>query len=85
MVVFMDLEDENEPPEQVHNHWLMQQHQNAGLLRGLSLRTQSVGDDGRGNPNKDQAITRMLACYPYVAAQICYVLELHGRILMIYV
>lgn len=64
MVVFLDLEDENEPPEQVRSHWLMQQHENAGLLRSLSLRSQNVEDDGRGNPNKDQAITQMLACYP---------------------
>jgi hypothetical protein len=66
MVVFLDLEDENEPPEQVRNHWLMQQHENSGLLRSLSLRSQNVEDSGRDNPNKDQAITRMLACYPYV-------------------
>lgn len=67
MVVFLDLEDENEPPEQVRsNHWLMQQHGNANLLRSLSLRSQIEDDEGRENPNKKKSITEALACYPYV-------------------
>lgn len=66
MVVFLDLEDENEPPEQVRNsHWLIQQHGNADMLRSLSLR-EPKEDGGRENPNKEKGITEALACYPYV-------------------
>lgn len=69
MVVFLDLEDENEPPEQVrNNHWLMQQHGNADLLRTLSLRSQKDEEEDRENPNKEKGITEALACYPVIAS-----------------
>jgi len=69
MVLFIDLEDESEPPEQLGNnphHWLM--HDNTDFLRGLT-----IGNEGRAggvevareNPNKN-AITEALGCYPYV-------------------
>lgn len=59
MVVFLDLEDEGEPPEQLggemgmgmnRTHWMMQHHGNVGqdLLRGLSLGTTRAGIGARG-------------------------------------
>jgi hypothetical protein len=69
MVVFLDLEDDAEPPEQMRTgeHWSMQ-HGTAGVLRSLSMRRErGVGEaDERENPNKEKAITRALGCYPYV-------------------
>lgn len=62
MVVFLDLEDEAEPPE----HWLLN---NAGVLRTLDLgdpREKVDVDEERDNPNKQKAVTKALGCYPYV-------------------
>lgn len=71
MVLFVDLEDETEPPElQGGNHWSMQE--NAGGLRVVSLGNQrsfgasiptTVGGDIRDNPNKN-VLTEALGCYP---------------------
>jgi hypothetical protein len=73
MVLFVDLEDESEPPEQIRgNHWPV--HDNAGVLRSLSLgNSLGVGRDLKGdeeggareNPNKN-VLTEALGCYPYV-------------------
>jgi hypothetical protein len=72
MVVFLDLEDDVEPPEQmrVREHWSMQHGTvNAGVLRSLSIRGERGVDPAaheRENPNKEKAITKALGCYPYV-------------------
>ena len=63
MVLFVDLEDESEPPEIINTHW---QHQHS---YERDLRTAHVGAlDGAGgdriNPNKN-VMTEALGCYPY--------------------
>lgn len=78
MVLFVDLEDENEPPEQlVCGRWSSLQHDSKpevarrilGLLPipaavGLTS-IDSKGDNGevRENPNKN-SLTEALGCYP---------------------
>jgi hypothetical protein len=66
MVVFVDLEDESEPPERAA-HWSLLNERggigNISSLRGLSL-TDGIRADQRDNPNKN-AITEALGCYPY--------------------
>ena len=68
MVVFLDLEDDAEPPEQMRarEHWSMQ-HGTVGVLRSLSIRGERGVDvtNERENPNKEKAITKALGCYPY--------------------
>lgn len=69
MVVFLDLEDEAEPPEQ-GAHWL-QHHERgyAGVMRRLDINaveTEGWEDVERENPNKKKPITEALGCYPYV-------------------
>ncbi len=73
MVVFLDLEDDTEPPEQ-GAHWL-QRHERgyAGVLRRLDLN--AGGSEGREvvereNPNKKKPITEALGCYPYVLPEL---------------
>ena len=71
MVVFVDLEDESEPPELIggNKHWSL--HDHASVLKGLSLeaglgtgKVQVAGRDAnRNNPNKN-ALTEALGCYP---------------------
>lgn len=65
MVIFVDLEDESEPPESVPHWSQLQQHGGIGSM--LSLIDLSLKDGlqhDRGNPNKN-AITEALGCYPY--------------------
>jgi hypothetical protein len=69
MVLFVDLDDEAEPPERVGvtPHW--SQLSNNGILRSLStiagLNMKEGDGEARENPNKN-AITEALGCYPYV-------------------
>jgi hypothetical protein len=72
MVVFLDLEDDAEPPEQMRarEHWSMQ-HGTAGVLRRLSIRGERGVDapaHERENPNKEKAITKALGCYPIISS-----------------
>jgi hypothetical protein len=74
MVVFVDLDDTEEPPERPP-HWL--QHQHLGVTGDIALR--SFGGDGRTtkdsindgpereNPNREKAVTKALGCYPYTS------------------
>jgi hypothetical protein len=69
MVVFVDLEEESEPPERLPHWSLLNQRAHRGFeglasVRRLSLRDQG---DGRENPNKN-AIAEALGCYPYVTS-----------------
>ncbi|PQE04696.1 sulfate transporter protein [Rutstroemia sp. NJR-2017a BBW] len=65
MVVFVDLEDEKEPPEQLHRGfqkpvWGGFGDDNAGIVR--------IGaEEGRENPNKN-ACTEALGCYPIITS-----------------
>jgi hypothetical protein len=62
MVVFVDLEEESEPPERAQHwslHGLHANHVGFGI-GGLTLK-EGVQRD---NPNKN-AITEALGCYPY--------------------
>lgn len=69
MVIFVDLEDESEPPEKIiAPHWSQGQNgrrEFAALpkLGGLSLDV--VQQKDRINPNKN-AVTEALGCYPWV-------------------
>lgn len=70
MVVFLDLEDEAEPPEQLQGHWRHHDRAYAGAMRRLDITSRDT--DGRDelhmereNPNKKKAVTEALACYPY--------------------
>ena len=78
MVVFVDLEDENEPPEQLaRGRWTSLQHDSkpdvARRMLGLVpipatvglTSIDSKGDNGevRENPNKN-SLTEALGCYP---------------------
>jgi len=63
MVLFVDLEDDAEPPEIVTPHW---SQLNRGVFRSLptiNREFSNVGDGSRENPNKN-AITEALGCYP---------------------
>ena len=68
MVLFVDLDEEAEPPERagVTPHW---SQLNNGVRRSLStikkLNLPEAGGEARENPNKN-AITQALGCYPYV-------------------
>lgn len=72
MVVFLDLEDDVEPPERfAGEHWLMQ---SAGMIRNLPSRGINDGNgdgEGRENPNREKAVTKALGCYPYVYYSAC--------------
>lgn len=59
MVLFVDLEDETEPPENVTNHWHNLNQSAFGPSNSAAL------EDRRVNPNKN-ATTEALGCYPYV-------------------
>lgn len=62
MVVFVDLEDESEPPE-LSNGSRLNLNLHGGLMkRPLELQEKEV-DKGRVNPNKN-SITEALGCYP---------------------
>jgi hypothetical protein len=64
MVVFLDLEDDAEPPERfIGEHWLIQ---NNDMARTLPLRAwnETVGNERRENPNREMAVTKALGCYP---------------------
>ncbi|KAH6674277.1 hypothetical protein B0J14DRAFT_589649 [Halenospora varia] len=74
MVVFVDLEDESEPPEdpRLRSHWDMNGH--AGIIGRFGV-GHTVADketekdeergESRDNPNKT-AFTEALACYPVI-------------------
>jgi len=72
MVLFVDLEDEVEPPELngVTPYWSRGgfEHGGIGERRSLPVRLKQ-GDRGveRGNPNKN-AVTEALGCYPIISA-----------------
>jgi hypothetical protein len=71
MVVFVDLDEESEPPERALHWGLLNQHGGFGnlpSLRALSLK-EGGKVDGRENPNKN-AITEALGCYPYVTSPV---------------
>jgi hypothetical protein len=63
MVVFMDLEDDAEPPEQ-SLHWF-KHHGNVGGTRGFGGEG-AVEDEcrTRENPDREMSITKALGCYP---------------------
>lgn len=69
MVVFVDLEDESEPPERA-SHWtLLNEHGGTGSissLKGLKFKD-GIRGEHRENPNKN-AITEALGCYPIIAS-----------------
>lgn len=68
MVVFIDLDDEAEPPELSSNrpeapkHWFQNDHAN-GISRTYTLKTSERKLNERVNPNKN-AVTEALGCYP---------------------
>ena len=69
MIVFLDLEDEAEPPElRANSQWLNTHHHgNAGVSRLMGNNgVRDVDALERVNPNKEKAITKALGCYPYV-------------------
>jgi hypothetical protein len=72
MVVFVDLEDESEPPEGhgTAQHWSQLESHGGGAFGNLTsmmrLSLLDGGDDGRINPNRNSKATAALACYPYV-------------------
>lgn len=71
MVVFVDLEDEAEPPEKMlsSRQWdkLDLNRNPPGGADAFSSRTQGIAglgeEEGRVNPNKN-AVTEALGCYP---------------------
>ena len=64
MVLFVDLEDESEPPE-ITTQW-QRQHLYERGLRTAHIGTLDGKDEGRRvNPNKN-VMTEALGCYPYV-------------------
>lgn len=75
MVLFVDLEDETEPPEQLTGgRWNSLQHDSNPARRILGLSTlplvvglpslvSKVDDEVRANPNKN-SLTEALGCYP---------------------
>lgn len=63
MVVFLDLEDDAEPPEQP-NQWSMY-HGNGGRNRNFGSGGQALGKEvERPNPNREMGFTKALGCYP---------------------
>lgn len=73
MVVFVELDDNDEPPER-SLHWMQHHHQDHGVgrlpMRPSSGKNAQAVDDGeeRPNPNREMAVTRALGCYPYAIA-----------------
>lgn len=69
MVVFVDLEEESEPPERaLQQHWSLCGHDLHHGAKGFGIGGLTLKEgmqDGRANPNKN-AITEALGCYPYV-------------------
>lgn len=73
MVVFVDLEDEGEPPERgvTSQHWSLLNSHGHGYGGGFDIlpavRGMSLFDsqDGRDNPNKCKSVAEALGCYPY--------------------
>src|SRR5271156_5691068 len=72
MVVFIDLDDEAEPPELSFNgpeapkHWFQTDHANS-IARTHTLQGSEEMLKERINPNKN-AVTEALGCYPSVPA-----------------
>ncbi|QSZ36762.1 hypothetical protein DSL72_006645 [Monilinia vaccinii-corymbosi] len=69
MVVFVDLEDDLEPPEQLKNEL---RHLQNGFKKPTWAGFGEAGmgslmEDGRDNPNKN-AITEAMGCYPIICA-----------------
>lgn len=65
MVVFLDLEDDVEPPEQT-DLWAGH-HESIGILRHFGRGAQLAGKEKeveRPNPNRELGITKALGCYP---------------------
>lgn len=65
MVVFLDLEDDVEPPEQ-SNHWSTY-HGNISGMRsfgGEGQHQEAENEEERENPNREMGITKALGCYP---------------------
>jgi hypothetical protein len=65
MVVFVDLDDESEPPEDLrlrgHGHWDVRRF---GVGNVVSEKEVKSADEGkRENPNRS-AFTEALGCYP---------------------
>lgn len=74
MVVFLDLEDDKEPPEQIAKEL---KHLQNGINefqkpvwggfpeanKGVMVRSLTLDEDGRENPNKNTT-TEALGCYP---------------------
>ncbi|KAI9647804.1 hypothetical protein NHQ30_004192 [Ciborinia camelliae] len=79
MVVFVDLEDDSEPPEQIVNGLKHLQNGFNGFQKPVwggfeeankgakSARELALEEDGRENPNKN-ALTEALGCYPIISA-----------------
>jgi hypothetical protein len=67
MVVFVDLDDESEPPEdpRLRAHWDI--HGRAGVIRrfGVGNKEGKTDEGQRDNPNRT-VVTEALGCYPYV-------------------
>jgi len=71
MVIFVDLEDESEPPQRAL-HWSLRPQHGSNLHgnghAGLSIGGLSLEEsDGRANPNKN-AIAEALGCYPIITS-----------------
>lgn len=67
MVVFLDLEDESEPPERGQSWFLP--HGSAGVVRGFAGHQQDADRaESRENPNREMGITKALGCYPIISA-----------------
>ncbi|KAI2624979.1 hypothetical protein GGR54DRAFT_594365 [Hypoxylon sp. NC1633] len=78
MALFVDLDEEPEPP-QAHHYGLKPEWNGVQTLQQLSLRADSVGDDGgqsqpatdrqsEKNPNERNGMAEALGCYPIVMA-----------------
>lgn len=74
MVVFVNLDDDSEPPEQIGNGLRHLHHGINGFQkpvwggfaevnRGATAQRLALEEDGRDNPNKN-AITEAMGCYP---------------------
>jgi hypothetical protein len=65
MVVFVDLEDEGEPPEIVSSRQWEKLDLNRNPPGADAFRAQGIAglEEGRVNPNKN-AVTEALGCYP---------------------
>ena len=68
MVVFIDLDDEAEPPElssdrhEAPKHWFKTEHTNGIAMTYMSKNSKEKLNE-RVNPNKN-AVTEALGCYP---------------------